>query len=153
MQLNPLHAWFKKKNWKPFSFQEESWAAIAAGQSGLVNAPTGSGKTFALALPIILEAAPNAGKGLQAIWITPIRALSNDLLIAFKDAAKDLAPQLNIELRTGDSSEKDKRRQREKLPDILIITPESLHLLLSQKESPKHFKYLNTFVIDRKSVV
>ena len=148
MQLNPLHAWFKKKNWKPFSFQEESWAAIAAGQSGLVNAPTGSGKTFALALPIILEAAPNAGKGLQAIWITPIRALSNDLLIAFKDAAKDLAPQLNIELRTGDSSEKDKRRQREKLPDILITTPESLHLLLSQKESPKHFKYLNTFVID-----
>ncbi|MBU3663674.1 MAG: DEAD/DEAH box helicase, partial [Bacteroidetes bacterium] len=104
MQLNALHAWFKKKNWTPFSFQEESWAAMAQGHSGLVNAPTGSGKTFSLALPIILEAAPNAGKGLQAIWITPIRALSNDLLIAFKDAAKDIAPQLNIELRTGDSS-------------------------------------------------
>ncbi|MFY7850150.1 MAG: DEAD/DEAH box helicase, partial [Bacteroidia bacterium] len=73
--------WYRSRNWKPFPFQLEMAEAYATAPGGLLNAPTGSGKTFALALPVLLQAAAenDTGKGLRLLWITPLKALSKDI--------------------------------------------------------------------------
>ncbi|HTF19846.1 MAG TPA: DEAD/DEAH box helicase, partial [Chryseolinea sp.] len=76
--------WFAERKWKPFPFQLEAWQTYLDGHHGLVNAPTGSGKTYSLIVPILLEFMRDhpgelKGDGLQAIWITPIRALSKEI--------------------------------------------------------------------------
>src|SRR5688572_3191989 len=83
--------WFEERSWNPFPFQLEAWQAYLDGFSGLVNAPTGSGKTYSLMMAIALEFIrnhPNYKKtknaGLQAIWITPIRALSKEIELSAK---------------------------------------------------------------------
>ena len=81
--------WFAEMGWTPFEFQLESWKAYLDGYHGLVNAPTGSGKTYSLLIPILLEYLRNnpkgkttKGVGIQAIWITPIRALSKEIFLS-----------------------------------------------------------------------
>ena len=79
--------WFQSRGWTPFPFQTDAWKAYLDGESGLINAPTGSGKTYSLMMPILLEFIkehPDTYKkkknnGLRAIWITPIRALSKEI--------------------------------------------------------------------------
>ncbi|MEM1358791.1 MAG: DEAD/DEAH box helicase, partial [Bacteroidota bacterium] len=105
--IAPAEAWFKGQGWQAFPFQREAWMAYLNGRSGLVNAPTGSGKTYSLILPILLEylaeqqgAAAGASQskkvrqppstGLRAIWITPIRALTREIQQAAQRAADDL---------------------------------------------------------------
>ncbi len=146
--IQQISDWFKQNNRKPFPFQKEAWEAFLDGDSGLVNAPTGSGKTFSLALPILLHCKNTSKSGLKAIWITPIRALSLDIANAFKSAAEALAPNVTIEVRNGDTSIKDRKRQKEKMPDILITTPESLHLLISSKNSYVELASVQTVIID-----
>jgi ATP-dependent Lhr-like helicase len=95
----------------------------------VLNAPTGSGKTYALFLPILLEGLhnmasdPKAGKGLQAIWITPIKALMKDIRAAGQQAIDDLGMDWTVEIRSGDTSSSVRARQRRKPPQILITTP------------------------------
>ena len=80
-------AYFKQKNWTLFPFQEQAWNDYLDGKSGLLNAPTGSGKTFALWFPVILEYIQNNPEtwmkakknGIQLIWVTPLRALAQDI--------------------------------------------------------------------------
>ena len=78
--------WFDARGWTPFQFQIQSWEAYLNGKSGLVNAPTGSGKTYSLMIPTLLEFIRDnphykskKNNGLQVIWITPIRALSKEI--------------------------------------------------------------------------
>ena len=78
--------WFTSRGWKPFAFQLDTWQAYLEGKNGLVNAPTGSGKTYSLMIPVLLEFMRNnpdfksqKNNGLQVIWITPIRALSKEI--------------------------------------------------------------------------
>lgn len=148
MQTQEIHTWFEQNNRKPFPFQDEAWNAFLDGKSGLVNAPTGSGKTYSLALPILLHCKHSKKKGLKAIWITPIRALSQDIANAFISAAKAIAPTVTIEVRNGDTSVKDRKRQKEKMPDVLITTPESLHLLISSKSCYTELSSVQTVIID-----
>lgn len=145
--------WFSKKGWKPFSFQQETWKAYLAGQSGLVNAPTGSGKTYSLVVPILLEyiREHNGHKkspGLRALWITPIRALSKEIALSASRAIEGLDLILKVGIRSGDTSAKDRERQKSKPPEFLIITPESLHLLLATKGYADYFKNLKVVVAD-----
>jgi ATP-dependent Lhr-like helicase len=129
----------------------EAWQKYIEGYSGLVNAPTGSGKTYSLMLPIILEGMQKGikgGAGLQAIWITPIRALSKEIEQATQRALFGLASDWTVEIRTGDTSQSVKQRQKKKMPEILITTPESLHILLATKNYHNLFKSLKTVVID-----
>lgn len=141
--------WFEEKEWKPFRFQREVWKAFAAEKSGLLNAPTGSGKTYALWIPSVLQYADIPyKKGLKVLWITPLRALAKDIQLAMQSFCMDMEISWEVGIRTGDTSQADKDRYRRNAPDALIITPESLHLLLSSKGYPNYFKNLTTVIVD-----
>jgi ATP-dependent Lhr-like helicase len=145
--------WFAEQKWKPFDFQVQAWNAYLAGKSGLVNAPTGSGKTYSLLTPILLEYLrdhPNKPKniGLRAIWITPIRALSKEIEYSAQRATEALQVPWQIGVRTGDTTLAKRARQRTRPPEFLITTPESLHLLLASKGYDEYFKDLRAIVVD-----
>jgi ATP-dependent Lhr-like helicase len=151
--IQPALDWFAEQKWKPFDFQVQAWNAYLAGKSGLVNAPTGSGKTYSLLTPILLEYLrdhPNKPKniGLQAIWITPIRALSKEIEYSAQRATEALQVPWQIGVRTGDTSLTKRARQKTRPPEFLITTPESLHLLLASRGYDEYFKDLRAIVVD-----
>jgi len=138
--------WFASNGWKVFPFQDSAWKHYNEGFNGIVNAPTGSGKTYSLMIPI-LETIEKS-KGLQAIWITPIRALSKEILQSTEKAAEGLGLEVKVAIRTGDTSTKDKTKLKKSPPDILITTPETIHLLLAQKGYANYFKNVKAIVMD-----
>lgn len=142
--------WFKELGWKPQEFQLKAWKAYADGKSGLINAPTGSGKTYSLLLAALMEEAVQKKKvkGLKLLWISPIRALTKELELTTQRAIDGMGVDWTVGIRTGDTSEKEKRKQKDQLPDVLITTPESLHLLLARKAYPKLLSSLRCVVID-----
>jgi ATP-dependent Lhr-like helicase len=153
--LQKGNVWFSERGWKPFAFQTETWEAYLGGFSGLVNAPTGSGKTYSLMMPILLEFMRNNPRyktakniGLQAIWITPIRALSKEIEISAKRLIDGLDLSWKVGVRSGDTSLRERQKQKIKPPELLITTPESLHLLLAQKGYNEFFKDLKVVVAD-----
>ncbi|WP_426582460.1 ligase-associated DNA damage response DEXH box helicase [Mucilaginibacter sp. R-33] len=145
-----------EKNWEQFPFQAEMMEAYLGGYSGLLNAPTGSGKTFALFLPFLagfINTHPDTYKtkqnnGLLMLWITPLRALTNDIRKAMQEACDEIGLPWRIATRTGDTPAAEKQALKKKLPEVLLTTPESLHLMLAQKEYPKLFSQLQVVVID-----
>nr|WP_321414888.1 ligase-associated DNA damage response DEXH box helicase [uncultured Allomuricauda sp.] len=157
-QKNLFHIaenWFQEQDWKPFPFQKESWNAFLEGKHGLLNAPTGSGKTYALWFPIVLNYIKNNPdyktkhkKGLKAIWITPLRALSQEIKQSAERITQDLETQMTVGIRTGDTSTKERAKMRTHMPDLLITTPESLQLLLSSKDYKRTFKNCSAIVVD-----
>ena len=146
--------WFKGQGWTPFPFQLQAWSAYIEGGCGLVNAPTGSGKTYSLLLPAIAEGLERAKSdkrstaGAQLIWITPIRALAKEIEQSAKRAVAELGSDWEVGTRTGDSTQKVKQAQKTKLPQILITTPESIHVMFSNKGYEKLFRNLQAVVID-----
>jgi len=152
---NLAENWFEQQNWKPFAFQKQTWKAFLQGKNGLLNAPTGSGKTYALWIPIVLDYIKQNPdyktkhkKGLKAIWITPLRALSVEIEQSARRFAEEMGTSLTVGIRTGDTSMKERAAQKKSMPDLLITTPESLQLLLSSKGYDKTFKDLNAIVVD-----
>ena len=147
--------WFHRQGWSPFPFQRHTWEAFLDGKHGLLNAPTGSGKTYALWFPILLEylrAHPEfrsqPKKGLKAIWITPLRALSQEIRQSAERITKDLDIPFEVGIRTGDTGTAERARQRKTMPDLLITTPESLHLLLATKGYARIFRDCHAVVVD-----
>jgi ATP-dependent Lhr-like helicase len=142
--------WFQQQGWQPFEFQLDAWNAYLEGHHGLVNAPTGSGKTYSLVVPMMLESLEQleSNKGVQAIWITPIRALAKEIQLASQRAAHGLGLNWDIAIRSGDTSANEKQQQKKKPPQMLITTPESLHLLLAQKGCSNYFQSLKGIVVD-----
>ncbi len=145
--------WFEQQGWKPFPFQLEAWQSVWKGESGLINAPTGSGKTYSLLIPILLESHEKGShkikhNGPRAIWITPIRALAKEIEYSATRAIEGLKLNWRVGVRSGDTSTRERAKQKEKPPDFLITTPESLHLLLSQKGYADYFAGLQTIVSD-----
>ena len=159
-QIPQGNAWFATQNWRPYPFQLAAWEAYLTGKDGLVNAATGSGKTYSLIVPIMLEylAEQAAGTqdakggtkrpGLRAVWISPIRALTKEIRDAAMRAAEGLGLDWDIELRTGDTSSYSRAKQLRKPPQILITTPESLHLLLATNGYQDFFAELKVLVAD-----
>lgn len=142
-----LDDWFVQKGWTVFPFQNSCWKAIHHGRSGLLNAPTGSGKTFAIWLGL-LSRSDAKRSGLKVLWITPLRALSKDISTAMQDAADALHTGWKVGLRSGDTDAKTREALRRKPPDALVTTPESLHLMLASKNYPEYFKNLDAVVVD-----
>ena len=147
--------WFSNQGWKPFAFQKQTWTAFLQKKNGLLNAPTGSGKTYALWVPIVLDYLKKnpdyktkQKKGLKAIWITPLRALSVEIEQSAQRFADEIGSGLTVGIRTGDTPQKARTAQKKSMPDLLITTPESLQLLLSSKNYDKTFKNLNAVVVD-----
>ena len=152
---NIAENWFKDQGWQPFPFQRKTWAAFLAGKHGLLNAPTGSGKTYALWFPIVLnyirenpEYRKRHKKGLKAVWITPLRALSQEIKQSAERVTHDLGTSLTVGIRTGDTTTRERAQQRKTMPDLLITTPESLQLLLATKGYASIFKDCMAIVID-----
>lgn len=144
-------AWFSSMGWKAFPYQQEAWRQYFEGYHGIVNAPTGSGKTYSLMVPILLESKfspKNKIKGPRAIWITPIRALGKEIELSAKRALEGLEVRWKVGVRSGDTSVRERARQKEHPPEFLITTPESLQLLLAQKHYPAYFSQLQAVVVD-----
>ena len=144
-------AWFDARGWKVFPFQRAVWQAALAGESGLLHATTGSGKTFAVwfaALQRVMVAKPSRKRGLRVLWITPMRALAADTLRALTESGAELMPGWVVDARTGDTSSAARARQAKHLPDTLITTPESLTLMLSKADAATQFAMLDMVIID-----
>lgn len=151
-----LAAWLKSRNMQPFAFQEEAWQYIIKGKSGLVNAPTGCGKTYSVFLGAIIDFINANAKdytkkkrnGLQLMWVTPLRALAKDIARAMEEVIEGLGMQWQIGTRNGDTPVSERQKQRRQMPEVMIITPESMHLLLAQKEYPELFETLKIIAVD-----
>ena len=155
-----FRGWFADRGWQAFDFQEQVWQAMHGGQSGLLHAPTGTGKTLAAWLGAIARLMPfaadpaadhSAPAGLRAVWITPLRALAADTLASLQEPLAALRPitaGISVGIRTGDTSQADRRRLRDNWPTALVTTPETLSILLSLETAPEIFAALDTVVVD-----
>ena len=146
---------FENNGWHAFPFQKKTWDAFLAGKHGLLNAPTGSGKTYALWIAIVLnyikknpDYKSKPKKGLKAIWITPLRSLSQEILQASQRFVDEISLPFTIGIRSGDTTSKERAAQLRSMPDLLITTPESLHLLIGSKQHEKIFKGCSAIVVD-----
>lgn len=157
----PLRDWFKSRGWTPAGFQREAWTRYLAGESGLLVTPTGSGKTLAAFGGPLLEAlalgdaqAPPRKRGEQTaprtriLWITPLRALATDTVRALREPVEALGLPWTVAMRTGDASARDKRLARTGQADVLVITPESLALLLSYPDTGPQLSSLRGVIVD-----
>ncbi|HMU09084.1 MAG TPA: ligase-associated DNA damage response DEXH box helicase [Ferruginibacter sp.] len=150
-----LH-WLSQNQRKPFDFQELAWQHIMDNKSGLVNAPTGCGKTYSVFLGALIqfineypkEYQTKKNNGLQLLWITPLRALAKDIARAMQEAIEQLGMTWRVGIRNGDTEIKEREQQKRNMPEVLIITPESLHLLLAQKNNAEIFKSLKIIAAD-----
>lgn len=146
-----IQQWMADKGISPFKFQIETWKKFGNGYSGMVVAPTGFGKTYSVFLALIsdfLNHPEKYGKGLKMIWITPLRSLSKDIAKAMQEAIDEIGLDWAVSVRNGDTDPKVRQQQVKNMPEILVATPESLHLLLGQKKHQRFFQDLQTIVID-----
>lgn len=151
-----VNDWFRSRHLAPFRFQEETWQHIINGRSGLVNAPTGCGKTFSVFLGAVIDFInehpidyqKKHGGGLRLLWVTPLRALAKDIGRAMEEVVAALGMQWRIGSRNGDTPISERQKQKRNMPEVLIITPESIHLLLAQKGYAAVFESLKIIAVD-----
>ena len=143
--LDALRAWFDRRGWKPLPFQEEAWAAYLRGESGIVQVPTGAGKTYAATLGPIADLACRGG---TLLYLSPLRAMARDVEAALCAPVEALGLPLRVESRTGDTSSSVRARQKKGLPELLVTTPESLSLLLTDSDAPERFSRVRVVVVD-----
>jgi ATP-dependent Lhr-like helicase len=125
--------WFEASFEGPTPAQAGGWEAISGGDNALICAPTGSGKTLASFLWGIdkLAREPELGTGVKLVYISPLKALSYDIERNLRAPLRGIGAEIAVGLRTGDTSQKDRRAMAKTPPDILITTPESLYLMMS----------------------
>ncbi len=129
-------------------FQVQTWDAYLAGHSGLIQVPTGAGKTYAAVMGPLAEMLTTPGVGLQLLYITPLRALSRDIEHSIHRPIAAMDWPLTVEARTGDTAASRKSRQLKQMPDVLITTPESLSVMLSYAGGAQRFQHLRCVVLD-----
>lgn len=141
-------AWFQSRSWEPHAHQLELLAHTRDGRSALLIAPTGGGKTLAGFLPSLIELAEEPSAGLHTLYVSPLKALAVDVARNLMRPVDDLGLDLAIETRSGDTPDSKRRRQRERPPQLLLTTPESLALLLSYPDAPQIFGSLKAVIVD-----
>ena len=127
--------WFAARGWSraPISWR---WSSMPTGQSVLLVAPTGGGKTLAGFLPSLIDLGADKPKrarkrGLHTLYISPLKALAVDVARNLEAPIAEMDLPVTVETRTGDTSAARRQRQRHTPPDILLTTPEQLSLLLA----------------------
>ncbi|MFN4298903.1 MAG: ligase-associated DNA damage response DEXH box helicase [Thermaurantimonas sp.] len=143
-----LEKWFESRGWRAFAFQREAWSKILQGRSGIVNAPTGSGKTYSVLGGVIEVLKSENPKGLMCLWITPIRALAKEIELSVTHALEGCGLCWRVGIRTGDTEMAERRQQARQMPEILITTPESLHLMIATRDGERVFDRLRFVVVD-----
>lgn len=147
-----LSAWLKARGWTLRPHQRAMLGAARAGDHALLVADTGAGKTLAGFLASIIDIAARKTRGdnpeLHTLYISPLKALGQDVLRNLQTPLAEMRLDITVETRTGDTPANRRQRQKEKPPNILITTPESLSLLLSQPDSFAFFAGLNTVIVD-----
>jgi ATP-dependent helicase Lhr and Lhr-like helicase len=147
-----LQAWLDAKQWKAFAFQRQVWKAVAANESGLLHATTGSGKTYAVWLGALNAAlqqkTQSAPKGLKVLWITPMRALATDTLRALQEPIDEIGLPWRVGIRTGDTPSGERAKQNRNPPQALVTTPESLTLMLGQSDCRERLSGVQLIVVD-----
>ena len=167
-----LKRWFTERGWKPFPFQKAVWAAVGRGESGLLHATTGAGKTYAVWIAALMafgtlaqtkltsvasktraKSAPDKPQALTVLWITPMRALAFDTVRALQAPLDALATQQglvpwSIGLRTGDTSSTERSAQARRWPSVLVTTPESLSVMLARADAREALSSVRMVVVD-----
>lgn len=152
-----VEAFFASKAWDPWPFQRESWDAFARGESGVITVATGAGKTYAAymgpfaamvdrALAIEAGALPSPGPWL--LYLSPLKSVARDVEIALGEPIRFAGLPIRIESRTGDTSASMRAKQKARLPEVLITTPESLSLLLTREDARSAFAGLMGVIVD-----
>ncbi|WP_353071660.1 Lhr family helicase [Tunturiibacter gelidoferens] len=160
--FHPITAkWFRAVFDAPTAPQVEGWPVIARGESTLILAPTGTGKTLTAFLwcldRLMMRTALEAERGCRVVYLSPLKALAADVernlrspLVGIANMAKreGVAVRMpEISVRTGDTSQKERARFRKHPGDILITTPESLYLLLTS-EAGESLRAVETVIVD-----
>jgi ATP-dependent Lhr-like helicase len=146
-----INDWMASKGHVPFKFQEQTWAKYHNGYSGMVVAPTGFGKTFSVFLAVVIDYLnypEKYKKGLKLLWVSPLRSLAKDLAKAMSIAVEEIGLDWEVAVRNGDTPTNVRRKQERLMPDVLIVTPETIHLLFSQKNNSRWFKHVNCIAVD-----
>jgi ATP-dependent helicase Lhr and Lhr-like helicase len=144
----PFASWFAARGWHPRPHQLAMLAAARAGESVLLVAPTGGGKTLAGFLPSLIDLAARPRPGLHTLYVSPLKALATDIARNLLRPVEEMRLSIGIETRTGDTPANRRARQRAAPPNILLTTPESLALLLSLPDAADLFGGLAALVID-----
>ncbi len=130
----PVRRWFEGSFEGPTPAQTGGWEAISGGANALICAPTGSGKTLAAFLwgiDRLSRRTAELGDGVKIVYVSPLKALSYDIERNLRAPLRGIGADISVGLRTGDTSQAERRAMRKTPPDILITTPESLYLVLS----------------------
>ena len=151
----PFADWFESKGWRPRAHQMELLSRAAAGESLLLIAPTGAGKTLAGFLPALTDLSHrgkvppgSAFTGVHTLYISPLKALAVDIERNLMKPVSEIGLPITIETRTGDTPQAKRQRQRLNPPDILLTTPEQVALLIANGEAERFFKDLRYVIFD-----
>jgi ATP-dependent helicase Lhr and Lhr-like helicase len=147
----PFAAWFAGRGWRPHAHQLAMLDAARAGESALLIAPTGGGKTLAGFLPSLIDLAERPRHdigGLHTLYVSPLKALAVDIHRNLTQPIAEMGLAIACETRTGDTPHAKRQRQRRRPPQLLMTTPESLALLLSYYDAAKVFAGLACVVVD-----
>ncbi|MFC0212675.1 DEAD/DEAH box helicase [Paenibacillus chartarius] len=182
-----IEAWFRAKFGNPTGVQDQAWEHIRAGKHTLIASPTGSGKTLAALLPCLdaivknkqreaepgTEGAAPRGAGVRVVYVTPLKALNNDIGLHVVHFAKELEekaavqteaaaaasgqrpeheaaawPGVTVGVRTGDTPQNTRASMLRKPPDVLVTTPESLYLLLTSPRARDMLRTVRHVIVD-----
>ena len=144
--------WFAQKGWTPRPHQLALIETAQRGESVLLVAPTGGGKTLAGFLPSLIDLAERPKRSrasrLHTLYISPLKALAMDVARNLETPIAEMGLAVTVETRTGDTPAAQRQRQRHTPPDFLLTTPEQLALLIAHPRSHQLFETLKTVVLD-----
>ena len=126
--------------------QQDAFREVSSGKSVLIIAPTGSGKTEAAVLPVFNEILEGGLKSISVLYVAPLKALNRDLLERLEWWGGKL--RISVEIRHGDTSAYRKAKQTKNPPQMLIITPETLGVILTVKSLRKHLENVKFVIVD-----
>src|SRR5438034_2941532 len=152
-----IQRWFASRFGEPTEPQRLGWPQIRSGRHTLISAPTGTGKTIAGYLSAIDSLARQSSSlpdQTHVLYISPLRALSNDVQKNLQRPLREMAemdsefPEIRVQVRTGDTTPRDRAAMLRQPPHILVTTPESLYILLTTRRGQEMLRTVKTVIID-----